>query len=459
MDDYIAMDTPVQQLQQDLTEKGLADVYKVLVDSGANDYELCSELNDEFWEILQRMHTNILETRFIVARKFIERRVRQMNDQFASSHPVAIAVVSANSLHQTPDVVPAVLASQTIEMHTTQSNQVPDQQIHLSPSNEIYATAPPMSLVEHQSNVSTNVPGKSIFQTAPPNISIAGHSPEISSFDIYFRSPLSENEYSPVSNGFSNESVNDSDSEGTGNCEQKLELQADISDFYNSARIYEVTCHEEMLGMFLEKKCVQSTEADTTSDQEATVVKLLVEGSPAQQQGVQVGSRLLSVNGIDCNGVQFTEIMNIIKTTPRPLLLRLESPVMKLPDTTQGWCFYKSSSLGAPRQFNAWKKRYFVLGGAVSKPEILQVYLSKRDYESVVSRIFRGMQVIEKVQTWKLSNKSKISKICSKKYSGDYILSYFCFKAENNQLKYVYLANENAADIESLYNHVKYVLS
>ena len=68
----------------------------------------------------------------------------------------------------------------------------------------------------------------------------------------------------------------------------------------------------------------------------ATVVKLLVEGSPAQQQGVQVGSRLLSVNGIDCNGVQFTEIMNIIKTTPRPLLLRLESPVMKLPDTTQG---------------------------------------------------------------------------------------------------------------------------
>ena len=53
-------------------------------------------------------------------------------------------------------------------------------------------------------------------------------------------------------------------------------------------------------------------------------------------------------------------------------------------DAAQGVCFTrKDMTYNAPSSLESWKRQYFVIGGAVAKPSVLQLYESKRDYEEV----------------------------------------------------------------------------
>ena len=53
-------------------------------------------------------------------------------------------------------------------------------------------------------------------------------------------------------------------------------------------------------------------------------------------------------------------------------------------DASQGVCYTrKDMSSSAPSAITAWSKAYFVIGGAVAKPNVLQLYASKQDYEEV----------------------------------------------------------------------------
>ena len=119
---------------------------------------------------------------------------------------------------------------------------------------------------------------------------------------------------------------------------------------------------------------------------ERTMVKMVIEGGAAEMRGVQLGSKVVSLNGRHTLGKSYQETLNLVKTLPRPLKVVLE-PVAAFRDAAQGLCYTrKDMGQGPPTSWEAWKQQYFVIGGAVAKPFVLQLYDSKRDYEEVSER-------------------------------------------------------------------------
>ena len=60
----------------------------------------------------------------------------------------------------------------------------------------------------------------------------------------------------------------------------------------------------------------------------------------------------------------------------RPLRVHFERGKLSAEDNV-GLILFKKT-VGVPRSFSAWQRRYFVLGGAVAKAHVLQVYVSKQ---------------------------------------------------------------------------------
>lgn len=60
----------------------------------------------------------------------------------------------------------------------------------------------------------------------------------------------------------------------------------------------------------------------------------------------------------------------------RPLRVHFERGKLAAEDNV-GLILFKKT-VGVPRSFSAWQRRYFVLGGAVAKAHVLQVYVSKQ---------------------------------------------------------------------------------
>ena len=52
---------------------------------------------------------------------------------------------------------------------------------------------------------------------------------------------------------------------------------------------------------------------------EVTVVKMLVDHGAADVKGVKLGSRVSSVNGRDCRSLPYLDVLDAVKTTPRPM--------------------------------------------------------------------------------------------------------------------------------------------
>ena len=157
---------------------------------------------------------------------------------------------------------------------------------------------------------------------------------------------------------------------------------------------YTVTFDSETkLGMLLERRAAFTPGA--TSEQkkarpEQTVVTMVIEGGAAAQKGVAVGSRLLLINGQDATALPYARNLEMVKSLPRPLHLVFEKS-MAACDSAKGWVLVKKSAgSGPPSSMAGWQRMFFVVGGAVAKRHVLQLYSSKAQYEDIVVRMFQG---------------------------------------------------------------------
>lgn len=65
-----------------------------------------------------------------------------------------------------------------------------------------------------------------------------------------------------------------------------------------------------------------------------------------------------------------------LQNAARPLRVEFERGQLEQEDNVGQILFKKT--VGVPRSYSAWQRRYFVLGGAVAKAHVLQVYVSKQ---------------------------------------------------------------------------------
>jgi hypothetical protein len=110
------------------------------------------------------------------------------------------------------------------------------------------------------------------------------------------------------------------DDEGDG----ELELQSVSGETYEA-----VFPFETKLGMLLER-CDEPSPPGKgpgkgAKGQERTLVKMVIEGGAAEMRGVQVGSKLVALNGQKVNaGKTYLETLELVKTLPRPLTVVME---------------------------------------------------------------------------------------------------------------------------------------
>ncbi len=181
---------------------------------------------------------------------------------------------------------------------------------------------------------------------------------------------------------------------------------------------YTVTFDREAkLGMLLERRAAfapGATAAQKKARPEQTVVTMVIEGGAAAQKGVAVGSRLLLINGQDATALPYAKCLELVKALPRPLHLVFEKS-MAACDAAKGWVLVrKSAGAGPPSSMAGWQRMFFVVGGAVAKRHVLQLYSSKAQYEDIVVRMFQGQPLTGmKYKAYALSGTFKCSAIQS----------------------------------------------
>ena len=182
---------------------------------------------------------------------------------------------------------------------------------------------------------------------------------------------------------------------------------------------YTVTFDREAkLGMLLERRAAfapGATAEQKKARPEQTVVTMVIEGGAAAQKGVAVGSRLLLINGQDATALPYAKCLELVKSLPRPLHLVFEKS-MAACDAAKGWVLVrKSAGAGPPSSMAGWQRMFFVVGGAVAKRHVLQLYSSKAQYEDIVVRMFQGQPLTGmKYKAYALSGTFKCSAIQSK---------------------------------------------
>ena len=216
---------------------------------------------------------------------------------------------------------------------------------------------------------------------------------------------------------------------------------------------------ETKLGMLLERRAAFTPGA--TSEQkkarpEQTVVTMVIEGGAAAQKGVAVGSRLLLINGQDATALPYARCLEMVKSLPRPLHLVFEKS-MAACDSAKGWVLVKKSAgSGPPSSMAGWQRMFFVVGGAVAKRHVLQLYSSKAQYEDIVVRMFQGQPLTGmKYKAYALSGTFKCSAIQSKVYKGEHQpVKYFALRNPYSRTKTMKFASQNPSIVAALHNHV-----
>merc|ERR1719409_2378089 len=223
---------------------------------------------------------------------------------------------------------------------------------------------------------------------------------------------------------------------------------------------YTVTFDSETkLGMLLERRAAFTPGA--TSEQkkarpEQTVVTMVIEGGAAAQKGVAVGSRLLLINGQDATALPYARCLEMVKSLPRPLHLVFEKS-MAACDAAKGWVLVrKSAGSGPPSSMAGWQRMFFVVGGAVAKRHVLQLYQTKAQYEDIVVRMFQGQPLTGMTyKAYALSGTFKCSAIQSKAYKGEHQpVKYFALRNPYSRTKTMKFASQNPSIVAALHNHV-----
>jgi hypothetical protein len=91
-------------------------------------------------------------------------------------------------------------------------------------------------------------------------------------------------------------------------------------------------------------------------------------------------------------------------------------------DASQGVCYTrKDMGYSPPSSLSSWQPQYFVIGGAVAKPNVLQLYDSKSDYEEVVVNMFQGKSVNHiNLKAYKLGLSFKCGPCATKSYGSGF---------------------------------------
>ncbi|CAM9580965.1 unnamed protein product [Sphacelaria rigidula] len=182
---------------------------------------------------------------------------------------------------------------------------------------------------------------------------------------------------------------------------------------------------------------------------ERAVVKMVVDNGPAQTRGVTVGSKVKKVNGEAVTGLTYQETLERIKHASRPLRVHFERGELMVDDNVGQIMFKKT--VGVPRSFSAWQRRYFVLGGAVAKSNVLQVYVSKQSYDRMVLAVFGRQRIHERVKAYKLNYLFKCSPIKVKKYKAHPApLNFFSVKLPTSRLKRLNFASHSLSELQHL---------
>ncbi|KAJ1457633.1 hypothetical protein M885DRAFT_615064 [Pelagophyceae sp. CCMP2097] len=237
--------------------------------------------------------------------------------------------------------------------------------------------------------------------------------------------------------------------------EPEVRLELTIGEQEQFSVVFE---SEVKLGMLLERRQKWAAKAGAAKTDgkppEQTIVTMVIEGGAAARKGVDIGSRLLGINGRDATLMPYAEALDLVKTLPRPLTLLFERSRAAC-DTAKGWCLvYKSMGGSAPGGLSAWKRMYFVMGGVVAKRHVLQLYQTKAQYEDIVVRMFQGETVSGmKYKAYALSPAFKCSSVQSKQYSAQTV-KFFALRNPYSRTKTMKFGSENPSVIHALHSHV-----
>lgn len=188
------------------------------------------------------------------------------------------------------------------------------------------------------------------------------------------------------------------------------------------------------LGLLLERKdewipgCAERSER--------AVVRMVVAGTESEVRGVTSGSKVVAVNGDSMLSVPYSEVLEVVRKARRPVTIEFERAPLATPnDEVAGEGYFRiSRSPYAPSSMDEWESIYFVIGGAIAKPNVFQVYENKQEFEDTVVALFRKEKVTTRVQVFKLDMQCKLSVIKEKRY-GAVTMRFFSLKPANYKFK------------------------
>ncbi|OQS05647.1 cleavage induced hypothetical protein [Thraustotheca clavata] len=205
------------------------------------------------------------------------------------------------------------------------------------------------------------------------------------------------------------------------------------------------------LGVLMER--VDTYAKDTRQKRELAVVKLVVEGGAADRIGVKVGSVIRGINDRDMAYESYNTVLELIKTVPRPMTIRLQDR-SETKEVTQGNVLTRISngtfSVGNLTSGNAkWDSKYFAFGGA--KMDVLQLFVSRAAYHECVIALYEKRHVSTLIQSFRLCRDHKLSPIKSKIYKGYGNLHYFSLTVPSLRFIAAKFASENYETIKTMW--------
>mmetsp|Transcript_2837 Transcript_2837/g.4260 ORF Transcript_2837/g.4260 Transcript_2837/m.4260 type:complete len:471 (+) Transcript_2837:302-1714(+) len=263
------------------------------------------------------------------------------------------------------------------------------------------------------------------------------------------------NMHSNRKNSFDIGSLNISDEDDSGDActddlNEGVDQKCSESNIWKTIRsddIYtvEFTEADKKLGMLLERK--DEWPKGTELRKERAVVILVFDMGPARYQGVTEGSKVIAVNNVCMEDSTYTDILQAIKHAPRPMKISFLRGSLGNGDDNAGHCLYKTCT-GLPRSYKVWKSRYYVMGGALARLNVLQLYPSKQAFDHIVINVFQGVRPKHNIKCIKLSSIWICGPIKVKQYDQGPPLNYFYIKKNGWHFKQMNFASTDMAGIE-----------
>jgi len=132
------------------------------------------------------------------------------------------------------------------------------------------------------------------------------------------------------------------------------------------------------------------------------VVAYVADNSAAYNSGIHSGHVVLTINGNEPSDPE--HCASLIRNSPRPMTLRCYIPPELTLSIPEGKHFvkYDSKDLEAPASGQEWKKKYVVVGGIVTKPWMMNMFYTKKDYDIAVKEAHAGRKISVKVKQFDL---------------------------------------------------------